>query len=269
MIASSYLRIFKPLDALPERERVAWERFIVQGEHTRPLDRVYRQRRTAHHGRLGLLTREEDRADVRMIGGRWYVCPWRTRLRVLASLLVLREQVPSEVADALVPEAEAKRAARELARIRRRDPSAVPTMLQTHWHVPVRWFCLFADAERTVVDGAVGRPRITYWTSIGRARFRARRAVRVLRGADLGHVAELVSELDEWLSSFDERCAVELDYGGVSELFSWSDLDDDRSAAEAQGALDALEVGDVERAGELYQQVAGRWTDAQLRESLN
>lgn len=266
MIASSYLRVFRPLDALPERERVAWERYIVQGEHLRPLDRVYRQRRT--NGRLGLLTREEDRADVRLVAGRWYVCPWRTRLRVLASLLSLREQIASEVADALVPEDEARRAARELARIRRRDPGAVPTLLQSHFHVPVRWFALFGADERSLVQ-ADGSYRIRYWTRVPEARSRAGRAMRILRAGDLAHVAELVGELDGWLSSFDDGCAVELDYGAVADLFSWSDLDEDHSAAEVQGALDALEIGDLARAGGLYQQVAGRWADAQLRESLN
>jgi hypothetical protein len=270
MIASSFLRIFQPVDRLPERERLGWERYIVQGEHKRPSRPVYRQRRTGRSGRLGLLTTEEERADVRFVDGRWYVCPWRTRLRVLASLLSLRETIPVEVADALVPEAEARRAARELARIRRRDPSAVPALLQSHWHVPVRWFVLFARDERRLAERPEGsRYRLHYWTTLETARTRARRAMRVLQSGELGSVAGLVQELDEWLSCFEGGAAVELDYGGVADLFGWNDLEEDHSAAEIQGALDALEIGDVERAGELYQSVAGRWAEAQLRESLN
>jgi len=69
-------------------------------------------------GRIGLLSSAEgDHADVRTVDGEVYVCPWRTRLRELASLLSLRESTAPEMVDAFVPESEAKRAQRELARI--------------------------------------------------------------------------------------------------------------------------------------------------------
>lgn len=269
MVATSFLRVFQPVDSLPETERVRWERSIVQGEHVGPFRPVYRERRTSRRGRLGLLTAEDDRADVRLVQGRWYVCPWRTPLRVLASLLTVRETVPSEMADALVPEADARRAARELARIRRRDPKAVPAMLQSAWHVPVRWFVLFDDGERSLVEREAGGFRLHYWTSVPRARDRAQRAMRILEQGGLDAVAEVVRDLDEWLSCFDPRCSVELDYADVADSFGWNDLDEDRSAREVAEALDALEAGDRERAGEIYQAVAGRWAEARIRESLN
>jgi hypothetical protein len=62
---------------------------------------------------------------------------------------------------------------------------------------------------------------------------------------------------------------VELDYGDAAAPADWIDLDEDHSAAEVQAALDALEAGDLDRAGELYQSVAGRWAEAKIRESLN
>jgi hypothetical protein len=269
VVASAYLRVFQPLEALPERERISWERYIVQGGHLQPGRPVYRERTTAHQGRLGLLTAEEDRADVRLVGGRWFVCPWRTRLRVLASLLSLREMIPEEVADVLVPEAEARRVARELARIRRRDPSAVPTMLQSHWHVPVRWFVLFSGDERRIEERPDGGFRLYYWSALPEARRRARRAVRVLRGSDLEDVADVVEDLEEWLARFDPRSTVELDYADLSDLFSWNELEEDRSAWDIQAALDALEVGELDQASELYQAVAARWAEARIRESFN
>jgi hypothetical protein len=269
VIASAYLRVFQPLEALSERERVAWERYIVQEAYRRPVRRVYRERPTAYEGRFGLLTATEDRADVRFVDGRWYVCPWRTRLRILASLLAFRETVPAEVADALVPEAEARKAARELARIRRRDPRAVPTMLESHWHVPVRWFVLFDGPDRRLEERADGSFRLHYWTSLPAARSRASRAVRVLGTGDLEGVASIVQDLDEWLSRFDRRSAVELDYGGLADLFGWNELEDDRSAAEIQSSVEALEAGDAVRAAEHYQAVAERWAEARIRESLN
>jgi hypothetical protein len=269
VIASAYLRVFQPIDAYPEAERVAWERYVVQGEHLRPEAPVYRQRRTAPEGRLGLLTFEDDRADVRVVEGRWFVCPRRTRLRVLASLLSLRETVPSEMADALVPETETRRAARELARIRRRDPGVVPAMIESHWHVPVRWFVLFGEEERRLVERPEGGWRLYYWSDAASARRRAARAVGALREGDLASVASLVEDLDEWLSHFAGGSVVELDYGGLSDLFGWNELDEDHSAREVQRALDALEEGRPDRAAERYQHVAGRWAEARIRESLN
>lgn len=269
MVASAFLRVFQPLEAVPEGERVAWERYIVQGGHRRTGPPVYRERPTGFQGRMGLLTSDEDRADIRFVDGRWYVCPWRTRLRVLASLLALRESVPVEVADALVPEAEARRVARELARIRRRDPSAVPALLQSHWHVPVRWFALFSGTERRLEERREGGFRLWYWTPIQDARARASRAVQALRSGDLEEVGEIVQDLDEWLSRFDPRSAVELDYDELSRQFGWNELEDDRSAEEIQEAIDALEHGEGARAAELYQSVAARWAEVRIRESLN
>jgi hypothetical protein len=269
VIATSYLRVFQPLDTLAEADRLRWERSIVQGEHQGPFRPVYRERRTSRRGRLGLLTAEDDRADVRLIDGRWYVCPWRTPLRVLASLLTVRETVPTEMADALVPDAEARRAARELARIRRRDPTAVPAMLQSSWHVPVRWFALFDDQERALVERESGGFRMYYWTPLPKARVRAQRTMQVLELGGLEPVAEVVRDLDEWLSCFDRRCALELDYADVSDSFGWNELEEDHSALEVAEALAALEEGDQERAGEIYQGLAGRWAEARIRESLN
>lgn len=269
MIATAYLRVFQPLELLPEGERQRWERFIVEGGHLGPSRPVYRERWTGAGGRLGVLAAEDERADVRTVGGQWYVCPWRTRLRILAGLLSLREAVPQEIAEVLVPEGEARRAARELARIRRRDPSAVPTMLQSAWHVPPRWFVLFDDAERRLVERPDGGFRLYYWAGVGDARRRAERAQRILRRGELEFVADLVGDLAAWLSVFDPRSIVELDYAGVSDLFGWNELDDDHSARELADAVDAVSEGNLERAAELYQQVVGRWADARTRESLN
>jgi len=112
----AYLRVFQPLEAFPADERAHWERYILGGGRTPPVRPVYRERSTVPEGRIGLLSSAEgDHADVRMIEGSYYVCPWRTRLRELASLLSLRESTAPEMVDAFVPESEARRATRELA----------------------------------------------------------------------------------------------------------------------------------------------------------
>ena len=171
--------------------------------------------------------------------------------------------------DAFVPESEAKRAARELARLKRSEPFAVPAMLQSPWHVPVRWFVLVGDAERHFVETSPEQYRLYYWTSIGVARKRAEHALQVLRRSELAPIAEPVQELAEWLSAFHPKSMLELDYASVSTLFGWDELDDDHSARDVHAALRALSSEEFPRSAELYQSVIGRWAEIRAHESTN
>ena len=270
MIPCAFLRVYRPLDTFEEPERGRWERYIVDGGHVAPARPVYREQSSVLRGRVGLLSVQEgDHADVRFVDGVYWVCPWRTHLRVLASILSLRETAPAEVVEAFVPEAEARRAARELARLRRRDPAAVPTMLQSPWHVPIRWFVLFDDEERRLVERPGGGHRLFYWTSIGSARRRNDVALQALGRTQLEPVASMIREMSEWLSAFDARSAVELDYADVSAMFGWDELDNDHSARDIQSAVTGLEEGDLTRATERYQAVAQHWAEVRSRESFN
>jgi hypothetical protein len=275
VIPCAYLRVFRPLDTYTDEERVRWERYILAGGAPPSMRPIYRDEATVMHGHVGLLSSEEgDYADIRLIDGRYYVCPWRTRLRILAGILSLRgslrESAPPEMVDAFVPESEARRAARELARLKRRDPSVGPSMLQSPWHVPVRWFILVGEEERRLTETLPGEFRLFYWTPIGKAKKRAERALQVLRRSELAPVAQLVRELAQWLSAFHPQSMVELDYAGVSSLFSWDELDNDHGGQEIQEAVEALsQPGGMGRAAELYQLVANRWADAMSRESMN
>jgi hypothetical protein len=271
VIPCAYLRVYRPLDGFPEAERAHWERYIVSGGHPTPARPIYREESLARGGSLGLLAPAEgDHADVRLVGGRYYVCPWRTRLRILASILSLRESAPVEMARVFVPEPEARKAARELARMKRREPSAVPSILQTPWHVPIRWFVLVDDEERRLVETPNGGYRLFYLTPIARARRRGERALQALRRTELDGVAHMVRDLVQWLASFGPQSLVELDYASVSEMFGWDELDDDHSGHDVQASIQALtEPGGMARALELYQSVASRWAEARARESLN
>ncbi|MFN2590837.1 MAG: hypothetical protein ABR518_08695 [Actinomycetota bacterium] len=272
MIPCAYLRVFRPLDSFVDEERSRWERYIVSGGPPKGRRRlIYREESFASDRRLGLLAADEgDHADVRLVDGRYYLCPWRTKLRVLASLLSLRETAPTEMADALVPEGQARRAARELARLKRREPSAVPSMIQSAWHVPIRWFLLVDDDERHLVERIPDRFRLFYWTPIGLARGRVASALRLLRRSDLAHLQPPANELLEWLSAFGADAAVELDYATVSDLFTWDELDNDHSGRDMQEAVRSLREPDgIRRSLELYQALSARWSEARSRESLN
>ncbi|HEX8099579.1 MAG TPA: hypothetical protein VF660_05165 [Actinomycetota bacterium] len=271
MIPCAYLRVFRPLETFPAEERDHWERYIIDGGPPPPHRPVYRHESSRRDQRVGLLAPAEgEHADIRLVGGEYYVCPWRTRLRILAGILSLRDSGPAEMVGTLLPETEIRRAARELAKLKRREPSAAaPSMLQSPWHVPVRWFILVDEDERRLVEQDGGY-RLYYWTPIAKARKRADVAIQTIRRSELAPIAQLVTELAEWLSHFDQRSVVELDYASVSSLFSWDELDDDHSGREIQESIQALgSTGGLPRAAELYQMVSNRWADAMSRESLN
>lgn len=268
MIPCAYLRIFQPLEAFPAEEQAKWERYIVEGGWSRPARPLYRQHVTGR--RLGFLVpAEREDAEVRMIDGAYFVCPSRTRLRVLAGLLSFREVEPIEGAEFFVSDADARRAQRELVRMRRRDPGAVSFLMQSPWHVPIRWFALVDDDERRLVERGGGGHRLLYRATTRNAIRRAERAVTVLRRSELGSVADAIVELIEWMSAFDHRSLLELDYDGLCDLLTWDELDDDHSAREVLEAIEALESGELSRSADVYQQVAGRWAEIRAHESLN
>ncbi len=271
MIPCAYLRVFRPLDTYAEGERAQWERYIVSGGHPPPHRPVYRHESIGGDRAIGLLASAEgEYADIRLVDGVYYVCPWRTRLRILAGILSFRESAPAELAETFVPESEARRVARELARLKRREPSAAPAILQSPWHVPVRWFVLVDEEERRLVESSPGEYRLFYWTPLLVAKRRADRALQVVRRSELAPIASLIRELAEWLAGFHPQSMLELDYAGVSSLFSWDELDNDHSGREIQEAIEEIaKPGGMARAAELYQNVAGRWAEAMSHESLN
>ena len=146
--------------------------------------------------------------------------------------------------------------------------SAVPFILQSPWHVPIRWFVLFTDDERRLVEEEEGY-RLLYRSTAAVGRQRVDEALEVIRNSELAPLVDLIGDLSRWLAAFDATSIVELDYGSVSALFSWDELDNDHSAREIGEALEALGRGDVARSAEIYQTVAGRWAEVRSHESLN
>ena len=269
VIPSAYLRLFRPLDSFPEDERREWERFIVSGGPPRTVAQVTPRgaRELGDFGQHAAIHGLADRAERQR--------PARARdrilrLRILAGIISLREQAPRELIDAYVPEAQVRRAARELARLRRRDPHAAPSILQSPWHVPVRWFLLVDDPERRLREVRPGEFQISYWTPIGHAKRRVEKALAAIRRTDLAPLVPMVRELAQWLSGFAPESVVELDYAEVSALFTWDELDNDHSGHDIQEAIDALtRPGGMAQAADLYQGVANRWAETLNRESLN
>jgi hypothetical protein len=259
--------VFQPLDGFERDEQLHWERYLL--ESPRPTGRPrYADRETAEG--IGVLAPAEgEHADVRVIDGRTYLSPRRTRMRVLEAALAFREDEPLELWERFVPKKDARRARRELARHRRRDPHAVAFVHQSPWHVPIRWFVLFVDQERRLADDEQGRRRLRYRATVRRAMRRAENAIPVLRSSDLGPIGELLVDLHQWMARFDRRSVVELDYGELCDFLTWDELDDDHSAGDVASALDSLQRHEYPAAAEVYQGVLMRWAEVRSRELMN
>jgi hypothetical protein len=267
VVPSAFLRVYQPLDAFEPAEQARWERYLVAG-HGRP-GRLRRYHDRSEGG-LGIVAPAEgEHAEIAVVDGRTYVSPWRLRMRVLAAALAFREARPLDLADRFLSRKDGRRAARELKRLRRREPLSVAFCHQSPWHVPIRWFALFADDERWLGEDDLGRLRLRYRTTARRALRRAGQAIPTLRRSDLGPISDLLMDLHEWIALFDPRSLVELDYGSLCDFLTWDELDDDHSARELGLALDALERHELPRSAEIYQGVLAHWAEIRGHELLN
>jgi hypothetical protein len=75
--------------------------------------------------------------------------------------------------------------------------------------------------------------------------------------------------LSEWLDQFDDNGLIELDYGSVARLFTDDELLEDRSAAEVWTCLQALNEGDVVRAGRVFAALTEAWAGLRAQEVVN
>jgi len=267
MVPVAELRVFQPLDAFPPDEQRAWERYIVAGAPAtqRP---VYADLPTP--AGLGFLyERDDGAAHVKVVEDAYFVCPLRTKMRVLAGMLAVAEAGPFEDPAEFLSKRDRRRARRELRRMRRRNPGHVATIMQSPWHVPIRWLVLVEDEERRVHDEGEGHHRISYLTTTRKAMGRVERAVPILRHTELGPIADLLVEVHQWLATFDPGSLLELDYGRICHVMTWDEVDDDHSARDVHDALRALAMRDYARSAELYQAALTRSTMLRSHESTN
>jgi hypothetical protein len=269
---TAYLRVYQPLAAFPPRERAEWAAYVEAGQALPAGLLVGREERRGLARALGLaLGNEREHALVERVGDVVYLCPLRTELRTLQSLVSFRSSVPDEVAEAFVSAGDVERAARTLERWDRERPGSRSHIQQAAWHVPLTWFALFEAGERRLVAAGSGLPaRLTYLTAMPKARSRVSRAVAILQqlmeGAEMVVAAE---ELRGWLHDFDADSLVQLDYGGLTRAIPFGELAEDHSAAQVWEALEALEEGDLDRSSELYRGLSERWSALRGREASN
>lgn len=244
MIKSAYLRVYLPEERVPSCDEY-------------PGDGQTRARRWEPYGFVGESMIEDAwMADWK---GRRFVCPRRPQLRMLEGVLALYRAFETSGRSVIIPEAVARQADDELRALHRRQPGIKSHILTSAWHVPVRWFVAFTATER-ILDTLGPHPVVRYRTSLSESVGRIERAVRILNGAFVPEsiVAELEA-LSSWLSEFPAEGMVELDYGGVADLFPEADLILDESAAEVWESIEALSRDDWNAAGAQYGALMARW----------
>jgi hypothetical protein len=266
MTKTAYLRVYQSMDAFTVVERDAWLARAQTSDGREPGPSTFWLVADALPSE-GMATSEG--AFVKRLDGRVMLCPWRTRLRMLAGLVAFHGSIPSEVADAFVPAPVALRAVRELEALVRNRPTVRSHILHANWHVPLRWFAAFDDLDRILTEDRNGL-RIRYEARLSDAVARLARVKGVLVGIDIDDsIREAIGQLGEWLEGFDGDGLLELDYGSVAGTFADEELVDDRSAAQVGACVDALESGDHLGASALFAELTERWALARSSEGVN
>ena len=185
-----------------------------------------------------------------------YSCPRHVRLRMLEGLLAFNNAFPDA---GLIPKQLLVDAGGRLEEMRNQSPTMRSYILTSPWFVPVRWFASFLHEERELYERPQGLS-IRYRTQMSDAQQRVERAVQTVSAAgfDPGIVGQ-VKSLASWIDAFPGDAMLELDYCSVADLFPDGDLVLDESAADVAASLLALEHGDLEGAGEHYNQLMRRW----------
>jgi hypothetical protein len=269
---AAYLRVYQALAAFAPAERAEWAAYVESGDALPSGLLVGREEERALARALGLpLPSEREHALVQRVGQTVYVCPLRTELRALQSLLAFHGSLPGEVADAFVSSGEVARAASTLERLQRERPASRNHIRLAVWYVPLPWFALFDGVERKLAAPEADHlALLTYQTTMVKAQARVSRALRVLQEVmEDGEVVAAVEELRDWLYGFDSDSLVQLDYGGLARVLPYPELAEDQSAAEVWEALEALEEGDLERSSAHYGALTERWAALRGRESSN
>jgi hypothetical protein len=267
MVPAATLKVFEPLAAFDANERAYWERYVAGGT-VPPSDVLLLSREHGLRGETATLLVKNEHADAIERRGTMFVCPHRTKLRLLASLLTFRRSIPAEVVPSFMPDDEVERAADGIEALRTAHPTWRNHVLESAWEVPLHWFVPFDDAEREVVESA--GPSIRYETIVRAASERSARALEIVREMlpNPGIIAP-VAGLARWLEEFDPSGVLVLDYEGVGGLFPEEELRRDRTAHEIWASIGALAEGDGDRASAHYMVAAERWAGVRRRETWN
>lgn len=254
---TAQLRVYVPVDAYPPMERARWEAYVAAGNGiTREQAHEARGRAAASLLLTGRIGRSESGALVRRAGRRRFVCPLDLERQSAEVYSRLREDIPSRVLPALLPDdAERER----LERLGRGGPAT--QIRESAWSVPLVWYLAFDPSEQRRTDPPEGAgPRVRFLTAIQQATRRLEDVFDLLLGdIDLQVEAgpEDIDDLLTWLSSFHEDSLVELDYGRLAADIPAAQ---DHACQDLWRAVDAFRAGDLFEAAVAYGVARTCWT---------
>jgi len=200
-----------------------------------------------------------------------FYCPWSTGDRLSTSISLLRENYSNPMLKLFsLPPLVKMEESFQIGGLKK------TYVLTETWLIPPRWFSLFSTGDSMSVERE-NKKLVLYRTNIESALLRGNRALSIVRKT-FGP-GPLVGELEEmmtWLSTFDSRSIVELDYGGLANLLNNSRLPSgdeatqaDTSVVDVWESLEALEIGDAGRAGAAYERLMSRWRTVSSLEHAN
>lgn len=253
----SHLRVYEPLSALHDLGGSA-------GRAPRAVDPAV-ESRTALHRLIAtppvLAPVETEAAYLLTAGDQHFWCPVDERHRCWEAV---RRAGPdgAGLLQLSFGAAQVSEATEGYERWRAARPWAVPHVLTSAWHVPLRWFVAFDAAERRVRTGP--EASVVYRTTMATARRRVSTAYAVLRRtAPDERLTEAVRDLGAWINEFHPRGVVELDHGGLVRLLGLARIRRDDSVAQLTGVLKALGDGRDADAWASYRVLLDRWRRVQ------
>ncbi|PFG92878.1 hypothetical protein A8924_0101 [Saccharopolyspora erythraea NRRL 2338] len=198
------------------------------------------------------------------------VCPMDLRGRSAAALVGFLGEAEIPLRSAVLSLPVEKARVRASAVVGELAGKAVHVLSST-WTVPLPWFVLVDPTERRLVASSDGtRKRVSWRAPMADARRRVARAHSVARES-LGEEGptKILRETGRWLERFHPHSAVELDYGGLVQMMSDSDLMADTSAEDVHAIVDAMESGDAGEVGERYEALRDFWSEFAAHERYN
>ncbi|MFL6118964.1 hypothetical protein [Actinophytocola sp.] len=199
------------------------------------------------------------------------VCPLDVRARSAAALvgfLATSQQVLRDAALTVRPETVREKAARVLSEL----PSGAVHVVSTTWTVPLPWFTLVDPDKRHVVLATQDDPRrhVCWRVAMSDARARVGKAHDLAEHA-MGEQGptKVLQDTGRWLEHFHPNSAVELDYGGLVQLLTDEQLEEDTSAEDVNAIVSALEREDVEEIATRFERLRDFWGDLAVRERFN
>jgi len=206
-----------------------------------------------------------------LTGSETLVCPLDIRARSAAALVgFLSSAHPAlkEVALTARPDSVREKAARVLSEL----PSGAVHIVSTTWTVPLPWFSLVDPEARHLVLATQDDPQrqVCWRVAMSDARARVTKAHELAARA-MGEQGptKVLEDTGRWLEHFAEESAVELDYGGLVQLMTDEQLQEDTSAADVNAIVAALEREDVEEIAARFERLRDFWGQLAVRERFN